>query len=146
VVIVDTRHPEAVATAAPLDLVLDACAVWELDCEDTLDQAGAVVITLTDNRGRVVGAPESSHGIGGQATDDLCSPRVWARDDAITIAHELGHVLGLEHVGREGSDARNVMTPRVSADSDETTERQRRRVHRRARALALCPGHRPIIH
>lgn len=100
---------------------------------------------LTDRGGFVWGVDEldaedrpCSRSLAGLATDRVCEPRVWATGRPNVLAHELGHVLGLNH----NDDPDNVMHP---VPGELTTETQMTRVHRHAHNLAACVGHDPII-
>lgn len=136
----DTR---TVQTLAADDVAAAACTVWGLECSSTLDQRGAVVVTLVSAPATFQVADASSVAskvaVAGQATRRLCGPRLWAVARPNVLAHELGHVLGLSH----HPDPRNVMH-RVAGTEVEPA--QVRRVHFSARLLALCPGHDPITH
>lgn len=65
----------------------------------------------------------------------VCSRWLRSTYDPVTLAHELGHAFGLDHV----SDPANLMAPYTGDDTLGLTEGQRETVERRARALAGCP-------
>lgn len=75
-----------------------ACALLGLVCEATDRRHGAVVVELVHPA--VIGVPGDEPRVAGHALDRACLPSVWAatpEGDPRRIAHELGHVLELEH-------------------------------------------------
>jgi hypothetical protein len=70
-------------------VVEDACDVLGLLCEAVDHEYGAITLDLIETDDRVRGR---SGGTG------VCSPWAWAAPDIEIVAHELGHVLGLDHV------------------------------------------------
>lgn len=84
------------------DVVSEACALLRVHCDvervglDYGPAAGEIVILLTDagpmpwDGGWIVGLT-----VGGGS----CSPALWSDSDGVVLAHELGHALGLDHVG-----------------------------------------------
>lgn len=116
------------------DIVQQACDVWGLTCTTTEDEVGAIVVLLTDRPGNVEG---TDTWLGGLATRRACIPRVWSTDSPYVLAHELGHVLGLDHV----SHPANVMHQTAGR---QVTDLQTERVRRHAQLLAACVGHDPI--
>lgn len=71
------------------------------------DHTGVVVIIRAKH--------PTEHG-GATLVKERCVPVIWAHDRAITLAHELGHALGLEHVDDPG----NLMHPDAAGlDLDE---------------------------
>lgn len=86
-------------------VVEDACGMLELECDirivdsnSSAKKRGAVLISLVD-----VDATAPIHGTTLQeAITDRgrlgdCKPALWVSPNAPSIAHEIGHVLGLEH-------------------------------------------------
>jgi hypothetical protein len=124
-VVIDTRSDPA------WDVVQEACDVWGITCAPSLDERGAIVVLLTENDGRVEG---SDRMLGGLATPRACRPRLWSVDEPNTLAHEIGHVLGLDH----HDDPDNVM---FHAPGAHVTPEQTARVQRHAHNLAACVGH-----
>ena len=109
--------------------VEDVCALLELECvlEDDDGLRGKVMVFTT---------PNPQHGTAGQVlANGACRKAVWVVEGAsVGLAHELGHVFGLEHV----DDEVNVMFEKDPGD--ELTEDQLDDVHRRAgRFVSGCP-------
>ena len=105
--------------------------MWGITCAPTLDELGAIVAIITENDGSVEGSDTM---LGGLATPRACRPRLWSVDEPETLAHEIGHVLGLNH----HDDPDNVMH---HAPGHLVTPEQTKRVHRHAHLLAACVGH-----
>ena len=64
-----------------------------------------------------------------------CRRRIWAIERPRSVAHEIGHVLGLEHV--DDADTYNLM--QRYAFSSELSPKQRDKVRRNIRLLDACP-------
>jgi hypothetical protein len=64
-----------------------------------------------------------------------CLRVIRASYSAAVVAHEVGHVLGLEHV----DDPRNVMAVYTDDESLGLTQEQRSTIETAARELARCP-------
>ena len=127
-------HLDQTDGEAPFERVEEACAFWGLDCYEADDEDGALTIMLGDRC-----AHDQRHGdepLCGEVFDeDPCSPMLFAAYWDMALEHEIGHVFGLKH----SDDEANVMFW-FGAMGTESSEQQERRVQRRARALAACPG------
>lgn len=110
--------------------VADACAILAVECVKSAEQEGAVSVILTD---RGAADPDGSDWLAGKAFRRACRPVLWASDDVYVIAHELGHVLGLDHV----SDPDRLMAP---IPGTEVTAQELDIVERHADRLASCMG------
>lgn len=131
VVPLDTRDRPSFAD------VQAACDMWELDCEPTNDRAAALTLILTDNDAAPINGAEKQ--VAGLAPwDDLgCRRIAWACCNVNTIAHEIGHVLGLPH----HDDPANVM---YAQPGSETEDWQIARTHKRAKRMSVCIGSDPL--
>lgn len=106
-----------------------ACDLLEIACELESDDhmRGSVVVFVST---------KPQHGIAGQVlADGTCRKVVWVVEgSAKNLAHEIGHVFGLDHVGDPG----NLMFWRP--DEAALTDDQLDDVHRRAgRFVVGCP-------
>jgi hypothetical protein len=85
----------------------------------------------------VIIEPKGSH-YGGMARRSRMHPCIvsaWTRDNVITAAHEVGHMLGLDHLEE---DQHNIMYPYYSPNRDELEEWQLEIVRQGAERLVLC--------
>lgn len=105
--------------------VEDACGLLGIACEPSSDGYGSLNLTLID----VGGATLRGQGI----DEPLCKPYAWSSPETITVAHELGHALGLHHVG----DRENLMFP-AEPHGTELTDHQRRVLERHADRIVGC--------
>lgn len=126
------------------DEVEDVSILWEIDALAVKDGDGAVTVKPKE-------ADAEHQRVCGYTRDRLrpwdCTPIVFgcqfcadgadldADTRAACLAHEVGHVAGLDH----HDDADNVMFFRTAGDTTETTEDQRTAVRGRAAWLELCP-------
>lgn len=119
--------------AAPAPLVAsglpasvdDACAAWGLECE--ADRGAPVVVLLL---------PEGS-GLeisGRTLLTGGCARAAVAVDDPGTMAHELGHLLGLPDVDSPGNVMHWRRGPGLELEADQLDEAERQ-----ASALVGCP-------
>lgn len=113
------------ASADPLPAeVLAACEVLELECTPSPDMHGVVVLVLL---------PPDSAIHGRELQDAGCRRIAWSDpENPLTIAHEIGHVLGLDHV----KDERNLMWP--YAKRPGLSEKQHQRIAHSVTELQGC--------
>jgi hypothetical protein len=113
-------------------IIHDACEIWGLDCFSVATHTGwgSVTVILTDSGAE---DPDSNDLINGVALHRPCAPVIWSVGSKYTLAHEIGHVLGLGHV----KDKTNVMYP---SSGRVVTEMQKREVRRQATELSVCVG------
>lgn len=86
-----------------LAVVRDACSLWGLECFDA-SRLRSPAMDLEIRPRRFSG--ECDH-VEGESDDPWrwCAKEAWAESDVIVVAHEIGHLFGLEHV----DDGENVM-------------------------------------
>ncbi len=102
------------------EVVEDACGLLGIACEASEWEYGAVQLDLI-----VVDADREREHMGhalvvhGRTDDSPCTPKVWADPTDVTyVAHELGHVFGLEHNHVD----HNLMNSDGRPDTDITDE------------------------
>lgn len=109
--------------------VEEACDLLQIECvlEDDDGLRGKVMVFTP---------PHPQHGFAGQVlANGACRKAVWAvKGKSVDLAHELGHVFGLDHVVDPG----NLMF--WKDPGDELSDEQLDDVHRRAgRFVTGCP-------
>lgn len=118
-----------------LALLLVACApALPLDAPDwTTAQEAASILGIPIEPGHVVTITLSPVA---QTTDRKgCRRSLETPNDAPLMAHELGHVLGLDHV----LDPANVMHAYVGRDTTQVTDHQHETMSATIERLARCP-------
>lgn len=108
-------------------VVIEACDLLQIECVAVDEHRGAIRVDLVQL--------DPAARVRGRAGGSVCMPVVWAdAEDAATIAHEIGHVLGLEHVNHE----RNLMFPHARPDAWELSTAQMDDLRRGGWRLLAC--------
>jgi len=128
---VDLRAAVPTEEIGSFDRIAEACEFWTIDCEDSDDDANALVVLLEDHGGP---GSDGNFRCGETSHADPCNPMVFACDDGTVLEHEIGHAFGLEHRG----DVDNVMHFDSDVAGDDTAAAQRRLVHHGADRLSRC--------
>jgi hypothetical protein len=105
-------------------LLADASEILGLQLEPSTRSSGSVTLDIHESPGAYRGRNLIRHG---------CRRASWASPNAVVIAHELAHALGLDHV----HDRRNLMAPTASGTA--LTAEQRATMEREAWRLSACP-------
>lgn len=129
-------HDERNGPAAERELpesVVEACELWGLSCESDPggSSRGVAVLYLFDDW------QDESTG-GRTVMHTACKRKAWVSDDPLVIAHELGHLFGLDH----DRDPVNIMWGDVALEHapDEITDDQIDTVHAHVeRFTTWCP-------
>lgn len=105
---INVRDESGVKSLDELPPVVErACEQIGMVCEAVDHEYGAITLDLIHTDDRVRGRSGGS---------GICSPWAWAEPRTVIVAHELGHVLGLDHVDADDRP-RALMRP----DPDEHT-------------------------
>lgn len=146
VIVVDSATPEHTGAPSSADsiageLVLEACAMLEIECviRTTKRKRGAVLIDLVESAGANTGRTLREAHYGSGVVN--CTPTLWAYPDAGVIAHELGHVFGLEHRPEGDVDGpAAIMSPVAGYDATVLSDDELETVADNAQDWAVwCP-------
>jgi hypothetical protein len=115
----------------------EACDLWGLECFSAHGlRTPAIDLEILP---RHLGVPDHVEG----RTEDSwrwCTNVSWAEDDDVIVAHELGHMFGLEHQDASG----NVMHIDDNGGREDLTDEQLATMHDRAYRFAWgCPAKDP---
>lgn len=102
-----------------------ACDLLGMVCEATDHEYGAITLDLIHTADRVRGRSGGS---------GICSPWAWAEPRTVIVAHELGHVLGLDH----RDDAGALMYPSPDAYALELSDAEMDEIERGGNRLVGC--------
>lgn len=116
--------------------IVEACAWWGLDCEETDNDEGALTILVTDLGSGVAPDAEGKTIQGAIFDKQWCGPAIWGTDQPGVLEHEIGHAFGLKH----RDDPGNIMHRSDPAIDLDVTDWQWNKVHRCADFLANCVG------
>lgn len=110
---------------------------FEYGVEAAIDAGLPVKVSQDPDAVLQVRARDTLKGLDGHAYDRLgCMRRAYAKTGEIgpLIAHEIGHLLGLNHVDGD----RNLMNATVGPDNVEVTSEQRKRAKQARGVLKAC--------